>query len=220
MAVVALACALGFAACGGGAGVPGRVVGGSTPLGTRAETASAETTSATPPLAAATAATPAMTPAGLATAGPLIVDPGLLRFLPASVDGVPMQSAPEAAAGMIADASLARSASALAVGLVVAPGASTGDDFAASTVVQLRPGIFDDDFYGRWRDAYDQAACAQAGGVASDSRVPIGPNTVEETLCAGGARTYHTHLAGDILVSITAVGDRGYGNLVMAGLRE
>ena len=48
----------------------------------------------------------------------------------------------------------------------------------------------------------------------------IGPNTVEVTVCSEGARTYHTHLPGDRLVSITAVGDRNFGELVMAGLRQ
>ena len=121
---------------------------------------------------------------------------------------------------MAQDAELATSASALAVGVVVAPGDSGGDNFAVSTVIQLRPGVFSDQFYQGWRDAYDRAACEPAGGVASHVQQLIGPHTVDVTVCGGGARTYHTHLAGDRLVSITAVGDRKLGDLVMAGLRQ
>ena len=77
-----------------------------------------------------------------------------------------MQPAADAAATMITDASLAQSASALAVGTVAAGNAS-GGDFATSTVVQLRPGVYSDAFYAAWRAAYDAAACAPAGGVSS-----------------------------------------------------
>lgn len=151
---------------------------------------------------------------------PLVVDPRLLAILPAQVDGIAMQPSPETAAGMITDPTLGQSASAVAVGAVIAPGDSGNDDLAISTVVQLRPGVWSDDFFRGWRQAYDEAACAPAGGVSSAARQAVGPRTVDVTVCVGGARTYHVHLAGDVLVSITAVGDRMYGDLVMAGLRE
>ena len=100
------------------------------------------------------------------------------------------------------------------------PAIPGGDDFAISTVIQLRPGVFNDQFYQGWRDAYDRAACDPAGGVASHAQQLMGPHTVEVTVCGGGARTLHTRLAGDRLVSITAVGARKLGDLVMAGLRQ
>jgi hypothetical protein len=165
----------------------------------------------TAPLASPTTAAPA--------AGPIVVDPGLLRILPASVAGIGVQASPESSATMIADPSLAKSASAIAVGVVVAAGDSGSDDLAVSSVIQLRPGVFSDDFYQGWRAAYDAAACAPAGGVSSHIEQFNGQHKVEVTVCAQGARTYHTHLAGDILVSITAVGDRKFGDLVMNGLR-
>ena len=121
---------------------------------------------------------------------------------------------------MATDPSLAQSASAIAVGVVVAAGSASGDDLAISTVTRLRPGVYSDSFYDQWRTAYDAAACEPAGGVSSHVQRLIGPHTVEVTICAQGARTYHTHLGGDVLVSITAVGDRRFGDLVMAGLRE
>jgi hypothetical protein len=155
-----------------------------------------------------------------ATDSPLVVDAGLLQVLPTTVAGIAMQPSPETAAGMIDDAGLADSASAVAVGVVAGAGSSESDDFAVSTVVQLRPGVFSDPFYQAWRDDYDTAACEPSGGVESHSQRVIGPNTVEVTVCSEGARTYHTHLPGDRLVSITAVGDRNFGDLVMAGLRQ
>ncbi len=121
---------------------------------------------------------------------------------------------------MITDPALGLSASGLAVGIVVAPGTSGSDDLATSTVVQLRPGVASDAFYEAWRRDYDEAACAPAGGVASHAQQRIGAHDVEVTVCGGGARLYHTRLPGDRLVSITAVGDRRFGDLVMAGLRE
>ena len=131
-----------------------------------------------------------------------------------------MQPSRDTAAGMIDDAGLADSASAVAVGVIAGAGSSESEDFAVSTVVQLRPGVFSDAFYQAWRDDYDTAACEPAGGVETHSEQTIGPNTVEVTVCSEGARTYQTHLAGDRLVSITAVGDRNFGDLVMAGLRQ
>ena len=152
--------------------------------------------------------------------GPLVVDSSLLKILPASVAGIVMQPSPQSAASMASDASLARSASALAVGVVASAGDSGGDDLAVSSVIRLRPGVYSDAFFGHWKEAYDLAACDPAGGIASHVQQVIGSHTVDVSVCAQGARTYHTHLAGDILVSITAVGDRKFGDLVMAGLRQ
>ncbi len=112
------------------------------------------------------------------------------------------------------------SASAIAVGTLAAPGQNGGGDFATSTVVQLRPGVYSDGFYADWRTSYDEAACAPAGGVASHLQQQVGQHAIDVTLCGGGARTYHAHLAGDILVSITAVGASEFGALVMAALRR
>lgn len=164
-----------------------------------------------------TAATQEATPPPVA--GSLVVDPGLLAILPASVGGVPIVAGTDAAANMAKDASLAGSASGIAVGTAGA-GSAQGGDFATSTVVQLRPGIYSDAFYAAWRKSYDEAVCSSAGGVSSQIRQFVGQHAVDTTVCGGGARTYHTHLAGDILISITAIGDRHFGSLVMAGLRR
>ena len=149
-----------------------------------------------------------------------MIDDALLAVLPRSVAGFAMQPAPQTAATMIANADFQRSASALAVGYVIAPGNSRSDDLAISSVIRLRPGTFDDTFYANWRASYDAAACDPAGGVSSHIQQVNGQHQVEVTVCAKGARTLQTHLAGDILVSITAVGDRKFGDLVMNGLRQ
>lgn len=151
---------------------------------------------------------------------PIVVDSGLLAILPSTEDEVAIQAAPETAAGMIADPELAKSASAVAVGIVVAPGSSGAEDLAVASVIQLRPGIFDDAFFSRWRLDYDEAACAPAGGVASHTQEVLGAHTVEVTVCRQGVRTYHAHLPGDVLVSVTSVGDRRFGQRIMAGLRR
>jgi len=199
---VALLIGATFAACGGGTSAPSGVSSGA----------------AANPNSTATPASPAAVDPG--QPAKLVVDARLLGILPAVVAGVPLKASPDSAAGMIKDPSLGASASAIAVGVALAPGNSLGDDLAVSTVIRLRPGVYSDTFYDGWRKAYDAAACDPAGGVASHVQRLIGPHTVEVTVCAQGARTYHTHLAGDVLVSITAVGDRNFGDLVMAGLRE
>ena len=153
------------------------------------------------------------------TPAPIVVDPTLLALLPVEVDGVTLKPAPEAAAAMTADAYLGMSASAIAVG-IVATGSASGDDFASVNVVRLRPGVYSEPFFEAWQQAYDAAACAPAGGVTGHRQQVIGTHMVEVTLCAGGARTLHAHLSGDILISITTVGARGFGGLVLAGLRE
>ena len=158
-------------------------------------------------------------PATSPTPAPIVVDPTLLALLPAQVDGVTLKPAPETAAEMTADAYLRISASAIAVG-IVATGSATGDDFASASVVRLRPGVYSEAFFDDWRKSYDAAACAPAGGVASHRQQVIGAHTVQVTLCTGGARTLHAHLSGDILISITTVGARGFGDLVLARLRE
>lgn len=165
--------------------------------------------------------TPSLTaPAGNAGAAPLVVDTSLLAILPTSVAGVALLPAPVTAAGMIADPMLQTTTAAVAVGSVVAPGDSRGDDLAIATVIRLRPGVYSDAFYTRWRADYDAAACEPAGGISSHVQQRIGQHPVEETVCVQGARTYHTYLGGDLLISITGVGDRKFGDLVMAGLRQ
>jgi hypothetical protein len=178
------------------------------------------TATPTAPSAPPTRTAASQPPAPSPSASAIVVDPDLLRILPDQVDGVPIEPAPETAASLVRDRELGSNASALMVGMAIAPGASGRDDLAVATVVQLRPGVFDDAFFTGWRAAYDEAACAQAGGIGDHDRRTIGAHPVDVTMCTGAAQTYHVHLDGDVIVSITAAGDRRFGELVLAGLRE
>jgi hypothetical protein len=169
----------------------------------------------TPPVA-----TPSLAPTPSASAvasGGVAVDPSLLDHLPATIDGLAVDLDAEISASIAASPGLASDASAIAIARVVS---ADGDDLAVASIVRLRSGPFDAESYGRWRATYDQAACEPAGGVAATSQREIDGRTVFVTACNGGAQTYHVALGDDILVSITAIGERQLGDLLVAGLRE
>jgi hypothetical protein len=175
------------------------------------------------PATAAPSATPTSgasaveSPSG-GTSSTVAVDATLLEHLPATVGGATLTADPATAATIATDPTLATAASAIAVALAVSPGGSS-DDLAISSVVQLRPGIYTDPFFTDWRSSYDQAACAQAGGAVGTGDQQIAGRHVFVGSCGSGAFTYHVHLPGDILVSVTSVGPGDLGALVMAGLR-
>ena len=196
-------------ACDGGTGVPG-VPGG---------TVAAPTPSAQPtPVASAASSSPAPTPsASAAASGGVAVDLSLLDRLPATVDGLPVEADAETSASIAASPGLASDAAAIAIARVVA---TASDDLAVASIVRLREGPFDAASYDRWRSTYDQAACEPAGGVAATGQRQVAGRTVFVAACNGGAQTYHVALGDDILVSITAIGERQLGDLLVAGLRE
>jgi hypothetical protein len=175
----------------------------------------------TPPAPATSSSAPSASavespPGG--TSSTVAVDETLLEHLPATVGGATLTADPATAATIATDPTLAMAASAIAVALAVSPGGSS-DDLAISSVVQLRPGIYTDPFFTDWRSSYDQAACAQAGGAVGTGEQEIAGRHVFVGSCGSGAFTYHVHLPGDILVSVTSVGPGDLGALVMAGLR-
>jgi hypothetical protein len=180
-------------------------------------------TTSAPPI---TSSSPGTADSGAAAASPggsggIAIDASLLGVLPRQVDGVPLEPDAATAADVTGDPALARSASALGVAIAIAPGASATADLAVVWVVQLRPGVFNDGFFRNWRDTYDEAACAAAGGVDGHAEAVIAGRDTRIGTCAGGVRTYHIHLARrDLLVSITAAGERRFGELVAAGLTE
>jgi hypothetical protein len=185
-------------------------------------TSPSATPSATP---SARASTPAPTASGVAPSSPavssLVVDAQLLDVLPAEIDGVALEPDPTTAAEIAADPSLAGFAESIAVALAIRAG-PTGDDLAIVSVIRLRPGVFGEPWFRSWRATYDEAACEVAGGVTGQaSEVEIGGRTAYVGTCAGDAHTYHVHLADPtLIVSITAAGTRGFGQLVLAGIRE
>jgi hypothetical protein len=201
-----------IAGCGPGPATPSPVA---LPTGSLAPAATAEGP-ASPGAVASGPSSPG--PSGAA----IQVDPGLMTYVPTSVDGVPVTFDPETSAtNASADPGLARDLVAIAVALAIVPGSSAADDLAVVSVVRLRDPARDDNWFRDWRDTYDQAACAPAGGVVGNAEAQIGGGTVYIGSCAQGVRTYHTRLAAaGIVVSITALGSRRLGEKVMAGLHR
>jgi hypothetical protein len=146
------------------------------------------------------------------------IDSALLAVLPASVHGAPLVENPDGEAHDLTDPALAGEASALAAALVIDAATS---DWAYVSVVRLRPGVFSDAYFRSWRETFDAGACAHAGGVAqSSAEATIAGHQTFIGHCVGGILTYHVHLAqGNLIVSISGVGDQRFGQLVVEGLR-
>ena len=203
-------------------------VGGTAGCGSTAPTAapsaSVGPSSPSPMAPPSTAPSPTSSPsAGVESPPPsaasVTVDPGLLEVLPAQVGGVTLEPDPTTAAQVASDPLLGDSAQSIAVALAVSAGSSGSDDLAVASVIRLRPDVFDEAFYQEWRDTYDEAACQVADGVLSDVETEIGGRTAYVGTCVGGARTYHTYLVDQgFIVSITATGERRFGELILAGL--
>ena len=156
---------------------------------------------------------PSVLPVGVA------VDPGLLEVLPTQVDGVTLEPDPTTAAEIAADPLLAKSAVSIAVAAAIAPGTSGADDIGIASVIRLRPGVFDDAFYMEWRETYNRGACVVADGVETEEPAEFGGRAAYVGTCVGGAHTYHTYLEDQgFIVSITATGERRFGELILAGL--
>jgi hypothetical protein len=151
----------------------------------------------------------------------ILVDRSLLDVLPASIKGLPLVGNSDGEAHDLTDPALAGEASALAAALVI--DTNTGD-FAYVSVVRLRIGVYSDAYFQSWRETFDEGACSQAGGVAqSSAEADLAGHHTFIGHCVGGILTYHVHLtppgAADIIVSISAVGDQRFGQLVVEGLR-
>jgi hypothetical protein len=160
-------------------------------------------------------------PAASTAAGQTVaVDPALLAILPDEVGGVRLEPAPETAAEIAGDPTIAAPVEALAMALAVASGSSSDQDIAIASVVRLRPDIFSAGFFRGWRDSYDDAACAQAGGVAGNAEAEIDGRTVFIGSCVNGAFTYHVRYGEDVIVAVTSVGERRFGEEVVSNLGD
>lgn len=162
-------------------------------------------------------ASPGLSVGPSATAGVVVVDPGLLEILPADVGGIPVQAEPDLAEQLAADPSVAADVEALALAMAVDRGGE-GEDFAIINVVRPRSGRLDEAFFRSWRDTYDEGACGPAGGVAGNAEAEIGGRRVYIGTCGGGARTYHVVHESGVIVSITAAGERRLGEAVVEAL--
>jgi hypothetical protein len=162
---------------------------------------------ASPPASTAPSAT-ATPSTGLAVEA----DPGLFTVIGGSSDGLNFVFDPDTTARVAADPDLARNAVGVAIGLYTVTGQQPVQDFAIVSVVHLRDPSVGDDWFRSYRDSYDEAACAQAGGVDRHSEATIGTNHVFIGGCAGGAFTYHIRAeTRGIVVSITAAGPARLG---------
>lgn len=178
-----------------------------------------------PTVALGSAATsPSASPIGSsASSDPVQVDPSLLSFIPIGGNGLIRTADSDTAATIASDPNLAANASALMIAVYMPAPSSTSaapaEDFAVTSVIRLRDPHADDAWFRAWRDSYDAAVCAQAGGVARNSETTIGSHTVFVGSCAAGSFTYHTRVAdGAIVISINSVGPANVGRTVMERL--
>jgi hypothetical protein len=143
------------------------------------------------------------------------LDESLLGVLPADLGGVAVTPEPDAFAQAAADPDFARNVESAAFAVAV-----DAEDLASGVVAQLRPGVFNEAVFRDWRDTYNEGACAQAGGVARNAQAELGGRTVYIATCAGGLRVYHAYLPErDVIVSLFSLGERRFGEQLMAGLR-
>jgi hypothetical protein len=168
---------------------------------------------------AATTSTPAAAgPTSTAAHSDVVVDSSLLGVVPANVAGFAITESPEAEASAAAGPELSQVATAFAAGLAADP---AGGDWVFAVVVALKPSVMSDAVFRSWRDSYDDGACSQAGGVGGHAEAQLGGRTAYITSCAGGLRTYHVWLkARQRLVSMSAVGDRRFGEQLVTGIRD
>jgi hypothetical protein len=176
----------------------------------------------TTPTPAASTPAPAATPTASArattTSGPVVIDPALLEHVPAQVDGLDVMRRPESDLAASSDPVVTEFGEGVVTGLAIDPASG---DFAYATLVRLRLDAFTNELYRSWRDSFDEGACSQAGGVVRTAITEISDREVHIDSCEGGVRTYHVWLEESrVLVSISSLGDRRLGELLVEGLRE
>lgn len=147
---------------------------------------------------------------------PIVLDNALLAFLPMAVAGTKITEDPDEASNALNDPALPRIASAVD-GAVAFDG---GSNLVYAWVVQLRPGVFTDADFRQWRDAYDDGACAAAGGIVGRAEAEIGGRQAFVTSCVSGMHTYHLWIQDhDLLISASSIGDGRFGEKLLEGLR-
>jgi len=148
---------------------------------------------------------------------PLVLDGALLAYLPAAVEGIPVSEDLDIASEALSDPTLSRIAT--AVDAAVAVDAANGN-LVSAWVVRLRRDAFADADYRQWRDAYDEGACAAAGGVVGRAEATIAERNAYVTSCAAGLHTYHVWLQDEgILISASSIGEGRFGEHLLEGLR-
>lgn len=169
-----------------------------------------------PPSSRPVSASPlAAPPSGTAAA-----DAALLDFAPAAAAGLTIAFDPETTAAELADPKLDANIAALATGIATPANAvASPNDLVIVNVVRLRDPAVADDWFRRWRDSYDAAACEPAGGVSGHATSKINGRDVFIGSCAGGANTYHLRIEGGaVLVSLTSIGATRLGQRLVQAI--
>ena len=153
---------------------------------------------------------------GPADSAVVVIDPALLLVLPATVAGLPVEESPEGDESAQTEPALAKLATS-AVGAVAVDAGST--DLAYALVVKLRLGALTDSRFRDWRDSYDEGTCGGASAVVGHAETLIAGRNVFIGTCSGGLRTYHVWIKEkDLLISISSLGPRKLGELLLAEL--
>jgi hypothetical protein len=156
------------------------------------------------------------TSAGPSDSAAVAIDPELLKVLPPTVAGLPVQESPEGDQGAEDEPVLAKIATS-AVGAVVVDTGSA--DLANAFVVRLKPGGLTDSGFRDWRDTYDQGVCGSSTAIVGHAETTIAGRTVFIGTCSAGSRTYHVWIKDkNLLITVFSIGARNLGELLIAGL--
>ena len=184
-----------------------------TPTGKPASSGAAATATAQAP----TSFGPPPSPSAPDDTTPLTLDGGLLDVLPMVVEGIPLTEDLDIASDALSDPVLPHIATAADAAVAVDTGSG---NLVSAWVIRLRPGVLDDAGFRQWRDAFDDGACAAAGGVVGRAEATIGGRQAFVTSCVAGLHTYHVWLkAQDILISASSIGDGRFGEHLLEELR-
>ena len=210
---LAAAALLVAAACGATAPTPSP-----TPLPRAPSSAPSSIAAQTP--AAEASGSPAAAPASPASPSPVdsdtaVRDDSLLSILPPDVEGAPVTVEEASFDDAARDPAFAEHVARAAFGIVTTP-----TDLASGVVAQLRPDLLDGAFLADWRETYNEGACSQAGGVATNAETNLGGRTVYIATCGGGLTVYHAAIPErDVIVSLFSIGEGRFGEQLMRGLR-
>jgi hypothetical protein len=150
-----------------------------------------------------------------AAAESVAIDQTLLEVLPTTISGLPVAAIAKPAG--TDDPLLAETVERMAQAFVIDPATN---DFAYTSVMALRPGVFGASSFRSWRDSFDEGACSQSGGVTGHAETTIAGRTVYIGTCDGGVSTYHVRLdPANEIVSISAFGEQRLGEQLLAALR-
>jgi len=168
-----------------------------------------------PPPETSAPSSPAVTSAQPSSGDGVVRDDSLLAILPPDIDGAPVTVEDASFAEAAADPAFASNVDRAAFAVVTTP-----TDLASGLVAKLSDGVFGGGFFADWRETYNEGACAQAGGVATNAETTLDGRTVYVTTCAGGMLVYHTYLEEqDVIVSLFSLGAGRYGERLVRGLR-